>query len=203
MAGTMNEYRNDSEHTLAAAGALRGEGLAVRSLDQLEDSAVVDPRIGLELRPDAVELDEGLARQFNDALHHKAHHHHEPSQLEKGEPVEVDIEKEEILYVEFEKGDKRNPANYSEGRKWAIALAACAFTALSSTTASTYNMGFDSMTRDLNCTEFQATIGLSVYCLGFAIVPLVTASFSEEFGRHPLYVVSCFGFLLMHIMAAA
>ena len=63
-------------------------------------------------------------------------------------------------------------------------------------------MGFDSMTRDLNCTEFQATIGLSVYCLGFGIVPLVTASFSEEFGRHPLYIVSCFGFMMMHIMAA-
>lgn len=68
--------------------------------------------------------------------------------------------------------------------------------------ASTYNMGFPGMTKDLNCTQFQATIGLSLYCLGFAVTPLVTASFSEEFGRHPLYIVSGAGFALMHLMVA-
>ena len=54
------------------------------------------------------------------------------------------------------------------------------------------------MTKDLNCTEFQATIGLSMYTLGFAVTPLVTASFSEEFGRQPLYVVSAAGVALSH-----
>jgi predicted MFS family arabinose efflux permease len=63
-------------------------------------------------------------------------------------------------------------------------------------------MGFQSMIKDLNCTEYQATIGLSVYTLGFAIVPLVTASFSEEFGRQPLYAVSVTGFTFMHMMIA-
>lgn len=58
------------------------------------------------------------------------------------------------------------------------------------------------MINDLNCTEYQATIGLSVYTLGFAIVPLLTASFSEEFGRQPLYAVSVTGFTLMHMMIA-
>jgi MFS family permease len=63
-------------------------------------------------------------------------------------------------------------------------------------------MGFSSMMRDLHCTEFQATIGLSVYPLGFGLIPLATASFSEEFGRLPLYIVSGLGFLLMCLMAA-
>ena len=58
------------------------------------------------------------------------------------------------------------------------------------------------MTKDLNCTEFQATIGLSMYTLGFAVTPLVTASFSEEFGRQPLYVVSAAGFALSHLTIA-
>ena len=47
-----------------------------------------------------------------------------------------------------------------------------------------YNLGFASMTRNLNCTNFRATINLNVYVLGFAVV---TASFSEELGRLPLY----------------
>lgn len=41
-----------------------------------------------------------------------------------------------------------------------------------------------------------------MYALGFGIVPLVTASFSEEFGRQALYFWSGVGFLLMYIMIA-
>lgn len=58
------------------------------------------------------------------------------------------------------------------------------------------------MERDLNCTKFQATLGVSLYALGFGIVPLVTASFSEEFGRQPLYLWSGVGFLLFTIATA-
>ena len=39
-----------------------------------------------------------------------------------------------------------------------------------------------------------------MYALGFGVLPLVTASFSEEFGRQPLYLWSGIGFLLMYIM---
>lgn len=58
------------------------------------------------------------------------------------------------------------------------------------------------MTRDLNCTQFQATIGLSVYALGFGVVPLFSSSFSEEIGRRPLYIGSLIGHMLMHLMVA-
>ena len=67
---------------------------------------------------------------------------------------------------------------------------------------SAYNMGFNTMILDLNCTEFQATIGLSVFSVGFGVVPLVTASLSEEFGRQPLYIGSSIGFNLMFMMIA-
>jgi hypothetical protein len=50
---------------------------------------------------------------------------------------------------------------------------------------SSYVLGFPSMTKDLNCTDFQAAIGLSTYALGFGVVPLMTSSFSEEVGRIP------------------
>jgi MFS family permease len=58
------------------------------------------------------------------------------------------------------------------------------------------------MEADLNCTPLQAVIGLSVYSLGVGVVPLVSASFGEEFGRQPLYVVSTIGFSLMHLMSS-
>jgi len=72
----------------------------------------------------------------------------------------------------------------------------------SASEASSYTIGFESMRHDLNCTQFQATIGLSVYALGFGTVPLITASLSEEFGRHPLYISTCFGFMMMQLLIA-
>lgn len=63
-------------------------------------------------------------------------------------------------------------------------------------------MGLGSMTRDLNTTVFQATIGLSLFTLGFGVVPMITAALSEEFGRRPLYIYSMLGFMIMYVMIA-
>jgi predicted MFS family arabinose efflux permease len=58
------------------------------------------------------------------------------------------------------------------------------------------------MLRDLHCSEFQATVGIAVYCLGYAVVPMFTSPLSEEFGRMPLYIISTIGFALTHLMVA-
>ncbi|KAI0039492.1 MFS general substrate transporter, partial [Auriscalpium vulgare] len=104
--------------------------------------------------------------------------------------------------VKYNDGDSANPVNFSYARKWTITLVACTFTGLSAAAASSYNLGFDSIIPALNCTQFQATVGLAVYPLGFGIVPIFTAPFSEELGRRPLYIVSALGFMLMHLMVA-
>ncbi|EPQ56672.1 MFS polyamine transporter [Gloeophyllum trabeum ATCC 11539] len=174
--------------------AFYNEGLAVKSAEEVADA--VDPRIRPEDIPDDEEVDESLSRQLSELVHHRDHHHHH-GDIEKHAPEEA-----EHIYVDFEKGDPRNPINFSRTRKWVLTLCACFFTGLSAAAASTYNTGFPSMMRDLNCTTFQASIGLSVYALGFGIIPLVTASFSEEFGRQPLYIGSAIGFALMHLMVA-
>ncbi|GJE93234.1 MFS general substrate transporter [Phanerochaete sordida] len=171
-----------------------GEHVRVVRSDSVSER--IDPRITPAALASPAELDEPYLRQLSDYVHHR-------------EPGAGDVEhgKREPdgdgpLYVEFEKGDPRDPVNFTARRKWLIAGCAIFFTAISAANASTYNMGFPGMIKDLNCTQFQATIGLSMYTLGFAITPLVTASFSEEFGRQPLYVVSAIGFGLMHLMVA-
>jgi MFS family permease len=83
-----------------------------------------------------------------------------------------------------------------------MTISACFFTALSAASSSTYNQGFPTMIPDLHTTSYLAGVGLSTYCLGFGVVPLVTASLSEEFGRMPLYVVSAAGYALTHLMIA-
>jgi len=58
------------------------------------------------------------------------------------------------------------------------------------------------MIRDLDCTLFQATVGLSMYALGMGLTPLVTASLSEEFGRFRFYTISTFILMLTEVMIA-
>jgi len=123
--------------------------------------------------------------------------------------------------IEFADGDTRDPINFPATKKWRITIMACVFALFAGmfstvpqvavlqdliigpgVTASTYNTGFTSMTRDLNCTRYQANIGLALFALGFGVLPLVSSSLSEELGRQPLYIVSALGFFLMFLMIA-
>ncbi|EKM50095.1 uncharacterized protein PHACADRAFT_264625 [Phanerochaete carnosa HHB-10118-sp] len=180
------------EVTLAETDA---DHVRVVSEDAVSDR--IDPRISPAERASEDDLDSPYLRQLSDYVHHRDHT--AVADVEHGKPKK---ENDSPLYVEFEKGDPRDPMNFTKRRKWMIAGCAILFTALSAANASTYNMGVPQMIVDLNCTQFQATIGLSMYTLGFAITPLVTASFSEEFGRQPLYIVSSIGFTLMHLIIA-
>ncbi|KAJ7812625.1 MFS general substrate transporter [Mycena olivaceomarginata] len=117
----------------------------------------------------------------------------------------VDAEKGgmlDVMYVDFGPGDPRNPATWSPRRKWLVTFVASYFTVLTGATASAYSMGFPSMMRELRCTEEQAALGISMFCLGFALVPLLTSAFSEEFGRRPLYVVCTIVFTAMYVVQA-
>ncbi|PCH44464.1 MFS general substrate transporter [Wolfiporia cocos MD-104 SS10] len=139
-------------------------------------------------------LDESVSQQIGDYINHRDH-----KQKEGADNVD---DPKEPIYIEFEKDDPRDPMNFSPARKQAILLTACLFSLLVASSSAAFALGFPSMERDLNCTRFQSTIGISVYALGFGLVPLVTASFSEEFGRQPLYLFSGLGFFLFTIGTA-
>ncbi|KAG2133289.1 major facilitator superfamily domain-containing protein [Suillus clintonianus] len=111
-------------------------------------------------------------------------------------------QEQESILVKFDEGDTRDPQNFSNARKWAITLTCCAFAGITASSASSYSISYESMMQDLNCTQLQATVGLSMYVIGFGIVPLISSSFSEETGRRPLYIVSSVFFMLAEVMNA-
>ncbi|KAF8141955.1 major facilitator superfamily domain-containing protein [Boletus edulis] len=106
------------------------------------------------------------------------------------------------IYVEFMVNDPRNPVTSSRFKKWCITLVVCGFTGITATASSSFAMGTESMVHDLHCTQFQATIALCVYPLGFALVPLFSTAFSEEVGRKPIYLVTAFASVLCYVLAA-
>jgi hypothetical protein len=93
----------------------------------------VDPRVSPELRATNDDIGEGLFRQLSDAVRHHGQHPTVPdaekqprSSTRPSSPDEKDT-----IYVDFEPGDSRNPANYTLRRKWVMTVSACLFTALS------------------------------------------------------------------------
>ncbi|KAG1767681.1 MFS general substrate transporter, partial [Suillus occidentalis] len=109
---------------------------------------------------------------------------------------------QELILIKFDEGDPRDPQNFSYMRKWAITLTCCVFAGITASSASSYSISYQSMMHDLNCTQLQATVGLSLYVAGFGVVPLISSSFSEECGRRPLYIVSSVLFMLAEVMNA-
>ncbi|KZS94443.1 MFS general substrate transporter [Sistotremastrum niveocremeum HHB9708] len=156
---------------------------AMKSESDLSD--IVDPRI---------EEDE-ISESISDDLTRTTSNREIPQESLEKDPLDH-------IYVEFTHDDPRNPFNFSRARKWAITLTACAVTGISASASSSIASGDTSMQRDLSATHLQVALSVSTYALGFALVPLVTAPLSEEFGRQPLYIVSGTIFMLMHVALA-
>ncbi|PPR06166.1 hypothetical protein CVT24_000713 [Panaeolus cyanescens] len=95
-----------------------------------------------------------------------------------------------------------DPLDFTRFKKWTITIVVSMFAMLVSSSGTSFPMGTPSMIRDLSCTPTEATLGFSLFCLGFGILPLFTAAFSEEFGRLPLYNFSLAIFLGMHLVPA-
>ncbi|KAG2133290.1 MFS general substrate transporter [Suillus clintonianus] len=111
-------------------------------------------------------------------------------------------QKQDLFLIKFDEGDPRDPKNFSYARKWAITLMCCAFAGITGAASSSYSMSYESMMQDLNCTRLQATLGLSLYAIGFGIVPLISSSFAEECGRRPVYIMSSVLFMLAEVTNA-
>ncbi|GAA5899377.1 MFS transporter [Sporobolomyces salmoneus] len=128
---------------------------------------------------------------------------------EKGVPGEVVGEKgaqsadSKVIWVEWDgEADPMNPFNWSDRKKWTTCLLCCFFTFLVAYCGTAFGQGSGSMIRELGCSEELATLGLSIFPLGFGLGPLFTAPLSEAYGRYPLYVISALFYLIFFIPIA-
>ncbi|GAA6043247.1 hypothetical protein JCM8097_008485 [Rhodosporidiobolus ruineniae] len=108
----------------------------------------------------------------------------------------------EVIWLEFPEGDPENPFNWSKRKKWQTALIACVFTLLVAYAGTAFAMGSESMMEELGCSREVATLGLSVFPLGFGLGPLFTAPLSEAYGRYPMYFISILMYTIFFIPTA-
>lgn len=104
--------------------------------------------------------------------------------------------------ITWSANDALNARNFDTGRK-IIIIAISGISTLSVAFASSaYSGDLSSIRRYFEVSEEAATLGLSLYVLGFAIGPLLWAPLSEAFGRRIMFLLTFSLFTIFNVAAA-
>ena len=95
-----------------------------------------------------------------------------------------------------------SPFDWSKGRKDFTVGLSCIATMITAYTAGSYAPASVQMAAEWHVSEVAILVGITTFCAGFAIAPMVLAPFSEINGRYPVFVVSGILFFICQICCA-
>jgi hypothetical protein len=97
---------------------------------------------------------------------------------------------EDPYLVEFLPNDPRNPMNFPDWKKWSL-IATVAMTTLAVAFVSTaYTGSIPQIIEDFETSREVATLGISLFVLGWALGPLIWAPLSELYGRQYIFFIT-------------
>ncbi|KAK5940942.1 hypothetical protein PMZ80_006219 [Knufia obscura] len=89
--------------------------------------------------------------------------------------------------VEFIPNDPRNPMEFSQVKKWFIVMTVAFATLAVAFVSSAYSGATRQIITEFQISQEVATLGISLFVLGFAVGPLLWAPLSELYGRQILF----------------
>lgn len=104
--------------------------------------------------------------------------------------------------VDYLQNDRQDAMNFSRRRKWAIAILQSLSTFAVTFASSVYVSGIEGIKQRFDVSGEVATLGLSLFVLGFALGPLIWAPLSEMYGRMSIYVISFTAYTAFSVAAA-
>jgi DHA1 family multidrug resistance protein-like MFS transporter len=109
-----------------------------------------------------------------------------------------------ILVDWYYTDDAENPHNWSNTKRALITTVICLYTFVVYTTSAIYTSSTEGIMREFGVSSLVATLGLSLYVLGYGVGPLVFSPLSEipTIGRNPVYIVTMFLFVIISIPTA-
>ena len=90
--------------------------------------------------------------------------------------------------AEFIPHDPRNPMLFCMWKKWSITLMVAFATLAVAFVSSAYSGATEQVIAEFHCSTEVATLGISLFVLGFAVGPLLWAPMSELYGRQVLFI---------------
>lgn len=97
---------------------------------------------------------------------------------------------EDPYVVQWMPQDFRNPLQLGASMKWFITMVAAMETLVVALVSSAYTGGIVQIEQQFQATTEVATLGVSLYVLGFALGPLLWAPMSEMFGRQIVFTTT-------------
>ncbi|OGE56025.1 hypothetical protein PENARI_c003G00271 [Penicillium arizonense] len=109
-----------------------------------------------------------------------------------------------ILVDWYYTDDAENPHNWSNTKRALITTVICLYTFVVYTTSAIYTSSTEGIMKEFGVSSLVATLGLSLYVLGYGVGPLVFSPLSEipTIGRNPVYIVTMFLFVIISIPTA-
>lgn len=100
--------------------------------------------------------------------------------------------------------DPENPHNWSNTKRALIATIICLYTFVVYTTSAIYTSSTIGVMEEFGVSTLVATLGLSLYVLGYGTGPLIFSPLSEIpiIGRNPVYIITMFLFVILSIPTA-
>ncbi|KAB8067273.1 major facilitator superfamily domain-containing protein [Aspergillus leporis] len=86
--------------------------------------------------------------------------------------------------------DPRNPMGFSQMKKWTFTMLAAIATLAVALVSSAYTGGIQEIEKEFGIGTEVATLGVSLFVVGFAVGPLLWAPLSELFGRQLLFTTT-------------
>lgn len=97
---------------------------------------------------------------------------------------------EDPYLVQWIPKDPRNPMQFSTAQKWFITMTVAFATLAVTLVSSAYTGGVAHVIEEFQISEEVATLGVSLFMLGFAVGPLLWAPLSELFGRQVIFTIT-------------
>ncbi|KAJ5561942.1 hypothetical protein N7535_003596 [Penicillium sp. DV-2018c] len=109
-----------------------------------------------------------------------------------------------ILVDWYYTDDYENPHNWTNLKRALIVTIICLYTFVVYTTSAIYTSSVPGVMQEFGVSNLVATLGLSLYVLGYGMGPLIFSPLSEipVIGRNPVYIVTMFLFVILSIPTA-
>lgn len=137
---------------------------------------------------------------FNDARLNEDEMH-EVSRT-KSIPITPKVTKSGAILVDwYYTDDQANPHNWSNKKRLFLTLLICFYTFVVYTSSAIYTSSVPQIITRFGVTNVVATLGLSLYVLGYGVGPLIFSPLSEipVIGRNPIYIITMFLFVVLSI----
>ncbi|KAJ5661577.1 major facilitator superfamily domain-containing protein [Penicillium maclennaniae] len=123
----------------------------------------------------------------------------------KSTPIVPKRTRDGVILVDwYYTDDPENPHNWSNTKRALIATIICLYTFVVYTTSAIYTSSTMGVMNDFGVSTLAATLGLSLYVLGYGTGPLIFSPLSEipVIGRNPVYIITMFLFVIISIPTA-